>query len=131
MTMIRPATIVMAVTLLLNACATTQRTDLYFGRSIPGGGMVSEAQWKSFSDSVVSPRFPEGYTASEATGKWMDTDIHTTITEPTMVLTFIGKKSKTRQSNLDTIIQVYRRQFQQQAVLRLDTKAQVKFVGLP
>lgn len=129
MTMIKSATMALGVILLLNACATTQRTDLYFGRSIPGGGMVSEAQWKSFSDSIVSPRFPEGYTVSDATGKWMDTDIHSTITEPTMVLTFIGKKSKTRQAHLDTIIQVYRRQFQQQAILRLDTKAQVKFVG--
>jgi hypothetical protein len=119
---------IVAFLLLLSACATTQRTDLYFGRDIPGGGQVSNEQWKLFSDSTVSPRFPEGYTERDANGKWLDTDIRQTITEPTKVLTFVGKKSKARQAGLDTVIQVYIQQYHQQAVLRVDSKVRVKFV---
>lgn len=115
--------------LLLSSCATTMRTDLYFGLSIPGGGQVSKEQWKRFSDSIVSPRFPGGYTEGDVAGKWRDTESHITITEDTKVLTFIGKKSKTRQTNLDSLIHIYKRQYQQQAVLRTDARLRMQFVS--
>jgi hypothetical protein len=115
------------IMLLLSSCATTMRTDLYFGLGIPGGGKVSKEQWQWFSDSIVSPRFPEGYTEGDVAGKWRDTESHITITEHTKVLTFIGKKSKTRQMNLDSLIHIYKRQYQQQAVLRTDAKLRIQF----
>jgi hypothetical protein len=34
------------------------RTELYFGRSIPGGGMFSDAEWEKFLLDVVTYRFP-------------------------------------------------------------------------
>ena len=114
--------------LLLTSCATTLRTDLYFGLSIPGGGNVSASQWQQFSDSIVSPKFPEGYTEGNVSGKWRDTETHVTITEHTKVLTFIGKKTKMRQSNLDSLIQFYKRQYQQQAVLRTDARVRLRLV---
>lgn len=128
MTTIRSASFITSLVLLLSACATTMRTDLYFGMSIPGGGKVSQEQWQRFNDSIVSPRFPEGYTEGNVTGKWLDTESHQTITEDTKVLTFIGRRSKTRQTNLDTIIQIYRRQYQQQAILRTDVKVRTRFI---
>jgi hypothetical protein len=105
------------------------RTDLYFGMSIPGGGNVSPEQWQRFSDSIVSPLFPEGYTEGNVAGKWRDTESHLTITEQTKVLTFIGKKSKIRQKNLDTLIHIYKLKYQQQAVLRTDAKVRIRLVG--
>ncbi|WP_246228498.1 DUF3574 domain-containing protein [Paraflavitalea devenefica] len=125
MTTIKPVTIIAVLLLLLSACATTRRTDLYFGLNIPGGGQVSKEQWQWFSDSVVALRFPEGYTERDATGKWRDTQLHTTITEQTKVLTFIGKKSRQRQAHLDTLMQVYMQRYQQQAVLRMDVKGRM------
>ncbi len=111
---------------LFCSCATTQRTDLYFGLSIPGGGQVTTGEWQWFSDSVVALQFPEGYTERDATGKWRDTQLHTTITEPTKVLTFIGPRSKVRQARLDTLVQVYMQRYRQQAVLRVDMKGHDK-----
>ncbi len=114
----------------LASCASYQRSDLYFGRDIPnGGGMVTEQQWKNFSDSVISNYFPEGYTEWDANGRWKDTDTKQTITEPTKVVTFFGKKTKERSAALDSIAQRYIRRFRQQSVLRTDIKSKVKFIS--
>src|SRR5262245_20410541 len=42
------------------------RTELYFGRSIPGGGQVSDNEWEKFLADVVTPRFPDGFTILNA-----------------------------------------------------------------
>lgn len=113
----------------LASCATYQRSDLYFGRDIPGGGQVSEQQWKTFSDSVISSYFPEGYTEWNANGRWKDTETGQTITEPTKVVTFFGKMTKGRDAALDSIAQRYLRRFRQQSVLRTDSRSNVKFIN--
>lgn len=123
---VKSTSIIVALVWLLSSCAITQRTDLYFGLSIPGDGQVSANEWQWFSDSVVALQFPEGYTERDATGKWRDTQLHATITEPTKVLTFIGQKSKVRQARLDTLVQVYIQRYRQQAVLRVDMKGHGK-----
>ena len=42
---------------------------LYFGTSKPGAA-VSVAEWSDFLWSVVTPRFPQGFTAWQAYGQW-------------------------------------------------------------
>lgn len=111
-----------------SACATTQRTDLFFGMNIPGGGQVSGEEWKRFTDSVVSPRFGEGYTEWDAAGKWLDTETKQTISENTKVLTFIGKKTRGREALIDSVTRFYIHRFHQQAVLRLDAKVRSSFI---
>lgn len=118
----------------LASCASYQRTDLYFGRDIPGGvppggGTVSEQQWKNFSDSVISAYFREGYTEWDANGRWKDTETKKTITEPTKVVTFFGRKTRERSAALDSIAQNYLRRFRQQSVLRTDVRSRVKFIS--
>lgn len=111
------------------SCASYQRSDLYFGRDIPGGGQVSDQEWKAFSDSVISGYFPEGYTEWEARGRWKDTKTGITITEPTRVVTFLGKRTKQRSRNIDSIAQRYLRRFHQQSVLRTDSRTGVRFLS--
>lgn len=115
--------------LLFSSCATLQRTDLFFGTDIPGGGHVSAEQWKSFSDTAIATRFPEGYTEWDANGRWLDKDTRQTITEHTKVVTFIGKKGKARNEALGAIMQAYIRLYKQQAVMRLDARTRAKFVS--
>src|SRR5689334_1642317 len=45
---------------------------LYFGRNIPGGGVVSESDWQTFLADVVTPRFPAGLSVLRAQGQWRD-----------------------------------------------------------
>lgn len=118
-----------AALLALSSCATYQRTDLYFGRNIPTGGTVSDAQWKHFSDSVISAHFPEGYTEWDANGRWKDPKTHQTISEPSKVVTFVGKKSKVRSARVDSIAQSYVRLFSQQSVMRTDSKTRLQFLN--
>lgn len=118
------------ISLGITSCVSTQRTDLFFGRNIPGGGYVSDSEWKNFTDSVVSPLFPQGYTEWDASGKWLDTETRKTISENTKVVTFIGKKSKSRNIALDSVIRIYIHKYKQQAVLRLDSRSQVKFISV-
>ncbi|MBK1896034.1 DUF3574 domain-containing protein [Chryseobacterium paridis] len=118
---------ILSVTLI--SCSTMQRTDLYFGTNIPTGGNVTPQQWKAFTDDVITHYFPEGYTESDAVGKWMDTQTKLTISENTKVVTFLGKPTKERNAMLDSITQRYIRKFHQQSVLRVDSKPKVKFIS--
>eukprot|EP01133_Synstelium_polycarpum_P011853 gene11853-13816_t len=115
--------------MLLFSCAKAIRTDLYFGMNIPGGGQVSQQQWKMFTDSVITPYFPEGYTEWDATGKWRDTGTKQTITEPTKVVTFIGRPTKARTLRLDSVALKYIHLFHQQSVLKVNSPAQLKFIN--
>lgn len=45
--------------------------NLYFGRSIAGGGEVSDADWQRFVADEVSPRFPNGFTVEDGLGEWL------------------------------------------------------------
>lgn len=120
--------IAIAVCISLAGCATMQRTDLYFGRNIPGGGQVTDVQWKNFSDSVITRYFPEGYTELTATGRWGDPQTRETITEPSTVVSFLGKISARRNAALDSVTQQYIRRFHQQSVLRADSKTRIRFI---
>ena len=116
--------------MILNACTVTQRSDLFFGMEIPGGGHVSTEQWKNFSDSVIAKHFPEGSTEFDAKGKWFDPEKRRTISEDSKVVSFIGEKSKVRDRSLDTIMRTYAQKFNQQAVMRVDSRLKrVMFVG--
>ena len=126
---IKQQLIMVACCLSLAGCATMQRTDLYFGRTIPGGGQVTEQQWKNFSDNVISKYFPEGYTELTATGHWKDPQTHETITEPSTVVIFLGKMGPQRNAALDSVTQQYILRFHQQSVLRADSKTVIRFIS--
>jgi hypothetical protein len=126
---ISPLFIGLFICICFTGCVTSQRTDIFFGMSIPGGGEVSLDDWKQFNDSVVAPRFPAGYTEFTVAGRWLDSDTRQTISENTRVLTFVGNKSRERERLLDTIIQHYIRSYKQQAILRVDAKSTVKFIS--
>jgi len=42
------------------------RDTLYFGLSIPGGGEVSEADWRHFESDDLTRAFPKGFTVLDA-----------------------------------------------------------------
>ena len=60
--------------------------ELFFGRSMHGGGMVSDQDWRHFVNAVVAPNLPDGFTVFDASGGWMSTTGHSAMHEPTTVL---------------------------------------------
>jgi hypothetical protein len=93
------------------------RETLYFGRNRPGGGTVSDAEWKSFLVEVVTPRFPHGLTLQDATGQWSGAT-GTVEQERSEVLTLFHPDDATARRSVHEIALEYKRRFQQEAVLR-------------
>ena len=60
--------------------------QLYFGRTITGGGFVSEQDWNTFREAAITPNLPDGYTILDADGAWAAPGRQRTVTDPTKVL---------------------------------------------
>lgn len=104
----------------LSACANLQMfvvqpcDTLYFGTQKPDGGVVSDAEWQQFLADVVTPRFPDGFTTWEANGQWRDQK-GVIEHERTHILQIVGPG----ETKIREIIDAYKKQFAQEAVLRL------------
>jgi len=96
-------------------------TELYFGRSIPGGGLVTEEQWEQFLAEIVTPRFPDGFTILKGVGQYREKS-GKIISEPSQILVFLyASKSKNEsRANIEEIRREYVKRFKQESVLRLD-----------
>ena len=100
-------------------------TELYFGRNIPGGGEVSDADWRRFLDDVVTPRFPEGFTVLDGEGQYRMAD-GIIIRERSKVLVVIAKGGDAGLRSAEAVAE-YKRRFRQESVLRRDGVSCVSF----
>ena len=137
----RPAVpVCVALVLALAACATPQprtlevqegeamtATRLYFGASMPGGRTVSDAAWRGFLASEITPRFPEGLTVLDGRGQWRDTKTGRILRERSRVLLVLHKGGTKAKAALAAIVARYKARFGQQSVLRIDTPVRVQF----
>lgn len=103
------------------------RTELYFGRSKPNGGSVSDEDWNAFLAEIVTPRIPEGFTALKAIGQYREKSGRI-VSEPSEVLVFFySKKTKNEsRTKIEEIRAAYRKRFEQESVLRVDLPKSVR-----
>ena len=106
--------------------ADTVADRLFFGRSIPGGGMVSDDDSAAFLRDVVTPRFPDGLSVWRADGQWLEAS-GTLAREPTMVVEVVHPASDRVDAALQQIADEYKRRFRQEAVLRVTTPVRMRF----
>lgn len=99
---------------------------LYFGRSIPTGGQVSEQNWRVFLANVVTPRFPDGLTVWRAEGQWQDST-GAIVREPTFLLELAHPNGSEARRKLAEVIGAYKQQFRQESVLRISDQVRVEF----
>lgn len=94
--------------------------QLFFGMNIPGGGHVSDDEWKTFVREVVTPRFKDGLTIFEGNGQWLDPrgDL---VREHVMVVEVAHPTRGAIEKDLRDIADEYKKRFHQDAVLRLTT----------
>jgi hypothetical protein len=102
------------------------RTELFFGRDRPEGADVSDAEWATFVDTVVTPRFPDGLTVFDADGQYLPTDGEL-IKEDSKVLLLLHDGSAEISQDIEEIRERYKTQFAQESVLRIDTDVCVSF----
>jgi hypothetical protein len=117
----RPASPAAAAPAVAAACTVGDtamvRDVVYFGRNRPGGGTVSDADWRRFLDEVVTPRFPHGLTVVDATGQWRGQSGVVEQERSEIVTVFHAGDAAARQAIAD-VAGEYKRRFQQEAVLR-------------
>jgi hypothetical protein len=97
------------------------RTELFFGTSRPDGGVVSEADWASFLDTEITPRFPDGLTVLDGAGQWQGED-ETIVEERSKIVILFYPREAVAESNaeIEAIRAAYETRFQQESVLRAD-----------
>jgi hypothetical protein len=138
--MIMHKTVLLIAVLALGGCATTAgersaastcggnamiETQLFFGMSRPGGGMVSESAWQEFLQTEIVPRFAEGFSVMDSTGFWLDGQRKQTITENSKIISRLLRPGDAEE--ITQIINAYRKEFEQESVLRVDTPVCAKF----
>lgn len=102
------------------------KEELYFGLSKPAGGTVSEAEWQLFVNLVITPRFPSGLTVVAASGQYLNTSSQLT-KENTKLVILIYENSPTKNQMIVQIIDIYKRLFAQESVLRVTSSVRVSF----
>ena len=88
----------------------------------PTGGEVSQGEWDDFLRTVVTPRFPDGLTVWPASGQWRGADGHV-VREDSRVLQLLHAADATSDAAIRDIVSNYRRRFDQEAVLRVRSRA--------
>lgn len=123
---------IVLVPLALAACATVGTTAcpagaepsaqelIYFGTQTPSGHVTPE-QWTAFVDQVITPRLPGGFTTWPASGQWRSAGV--TVKEPSYVLSFVHAHEPSQGPVVEQIIAAYKAKFQQEAVLRVTSRA--------
>jgi len=99
--------------------------SLYFGTGRATGVVTSE-EWSKFLESAVTPRFPQGLTASLASGQWRGAD-GSIVRESTYVLHLLHANDAQSEASVAAIVAAYKAQFRQEAVLRVRAKACISF----
>lgn len=99
---------------------------LYFGRSIPGGGEVSDSNWDEFLSEIVTPRFPNGLSVWQAQGQWRGKD-SIIQREKSFILDLLHPDDVASELSVQEIMTYYKVQFKQEAVLRVRDSVRVQF----
>ena len=121
-----PATTASSGTAPVSPCgsggmAAYARSELFFGKSIPGGGAVTDAAFAQFLDQEVTPRFPAGFTVVPAMGQYRETNGMIDHEASDMLILFYLRTSTNDASKkIDEIRTAYDKTFRQESVLRED-----------
>jgi hypothetical protein len=103
------------------------RTELYFGLSKANGATISDAEFGTFIDQEVTPRFPDGLTLLSGSGQFKNAK-GALVREPSRILIlFYPLGGPEPNQNLEAIRSAYKTTFQQESVLRADAPACVAF----
>jgi hypothetical protein len=93
------------------------RDVLYFGRNRPGGGAVTDEEWQTFLDQVLTPRFPAGLTVVAATGQWKGKSGLVEQERSEVVTVFHSADEAASRAVMEVVVE-YKQRFRQEAVLR-------------
>lgn len=120
---------ILLLTVLLAGCVSSaawKRSEMYFGLQRRDGSPVTEREWASFVEQVVTPRFPAGLTVFDGAGQWRNAASRIE-REPSKVLVIFHPNSAAIDAKIDEVRRLYCERFNQEAVMKVTSVAQVAF----
>jgi hypothetical protein len=90
--------------------------ELFFGRAVKGGGVLSDAEWVKFAAETITPNFPDGFTVFDGDGQWQNPETGRIGRERTKILLVAAKRSPDLGARLQAVIDAYKARFRQQSV---------------
>jgi hypothetical protein len=103
-----------------------RRVELVFGTAKPDGGVVSDADWNSFVDAEVTPRFPDGLTVLDASGQWRNST-GAIEKERSRILVILHRPAEATDQRIEAIRSLFKMRFKQESVMRIDQASCVSF----
>jgi hypothetical protein len=102
------------------------RTELLFGLARASGRSITDAEFRRFVDAEVTPRFPDGLTWLSGDGQFKSA-AGTTIREGSKLLILLYGVDEDRSKLVEEVREAYKRAFEQESVLRTDSRLCVSF----
>ena len=102
------------------------KTELIFGMSRKDGTTVKENEWDAFLSDVVTPRFPDGFTVLDGSGQYKNKEGQL-IRENSRIILILHPAEEPANSKLEEIREAYKKQFDQESVLRVTTVSKTSF----
>jgi len=94
------------------------KTEVYFGRDLPGGHKISRRAWADFMDKVITRHFPKGFTVYEAYGQMQHTN-GLIEKQSTWVVAVVHPKDPAIDRVVREIIDAFRAQFSMAQVVHV------------
>ncbi len=93
----------------------------------PQADTISEAQWRTFLDKEVTPRFPDGLTVFDAYGQWLFRGDASPNRLRTKVLVVLHEDTPQRRADIEAIRLAWKQQTRHQSVLWSRQPVEVSF----
>lgn len=93
------------------------REQLFLGRGLSDGGEVSDSAWQRFLTAEIMPRFTDGLTLVEASGRWRS-EAGPVIRERSWLLVLYHPAEASVDRKVEEVVSAYKKAFSQEAVLR-------------
>jgi len=93
-----------------------QVVHLFFGRAISGRAPLTNREWSRFASEVLTPNFPDGFTAYDADGQWMNDKTQRIVRERSKVVLIAADPNADIAKHVAAVTDAFRRQFRQLSV---------------
>lgn len=104
-----------------------KRTELFFGTGKPDGTEVTDQEFAEFSEREITQAFPDGFTRLDGSGQWRGGS-GAIVREHTHVIVLLYPfADRDAEREIEELRADYKKQFQQESVLRSDSVEKVSF----
>ncbi|BDU15571.1 DUF3574 domain-containing protein [Lysobacter auxotrophicus] len=104
------------------------RSELYFAvGNEDGTGVIDDAQWRSFLDAEVTPRFPDGLTVLDGYGQWRFQQDGRLVRQRAKVLVVLHEGGAKPREDIEAIRLAWKRMTGHESVLWARSAVEVSF----